>query len=148
MIHSTSPNRYSPCSWALRAAAVFFASRLIEKTPAPVPILGGSAGDPSVTKEPKGICAAAGGAVEMPNAKSKIAPSQPMDLVLTAFPPPPAETALSYPKTQTTLRKRNGNSDLLHSFRRQDQLLTNSRFHGRMASVRDDYIARFGPGAH
>jgi hypothetical protein len=55
-------------------------------------MLGGSAGDPSVTKEPKGICAAAG-AVETPNPKSKIAPSQLMDLLLTAFPHPRSRLA-------------------------------------------------------
>jgi hypothetical protein len=51
-------------------------------------MLGGSAGDPSVTKEPKGICAAAGGAVEMPDAKSKITPSQLINFLLTLSPTP------------------------------------------------------------
>ena len=93
-IHSTSPNRYSPCSWALRPAPIFFWLGVTSKTPAPVPMLGGSAGDPSVAKEPNGICAATGGAVAMPNARSEAAPSHVMNLFLTVFPQPRSRPGL------------------------------------------------------
>src|SRR5438105_7798182 len=152
-IHSTSPNRYSPCSWALRPAPIFFWLGVMSKTPAPVPMLGGSAGDPSVAKEPNGICAATGGAVAMPNARSEAAPSHVMNLFLTVFPPPPiparSEIALIYPKTQTVFRKQNqsASSNPLHSFRRQDQLLANAGLHRRMPGIGNDQVSRFGPGA-
>jgi hypothetical protein len=52
-----------------------------------------------VTKDPKGICALAGGAVAVPNAKSKITPSRLIDFLLTLSPTPDrgsVETALPF----------------------------------------------------
>src|SRR5262249_61092132 len=38
-------------------------------------------------------------------------------------------------------------SGLLHPFGRKHELLTNARFHRRVAGVRDDHVLRLGPSA-
>ena len=69
---------------------------------------GGSAGDPKVTKEPKTVCAFAGGTAAALNASSKITPIRLMDFLLTFSPAIIAALRPQrYRKTQTASCKQN-----------------------------------------
>src|ERR1700756_2103124 len=150
-IHSTSPKRYSPSTNPVLPAPDFLASGSTSNAPLPSATRGGSPGEPRVTSEPKVIWADAECGTEVPNARSKSIPVRYLN-VLLKFPPIPrwlrfADAILKGKLCSTSGNHPAANSDPLHSFRRQDQLLANARLHCRMAGIGNDSVCRFGPGA-